>query len=314
MVGKLTYPSRGAGRPQILLMGNGLEFKSGQKRWEQLLSELTVADSLPVTPEQKNATPFPLLYQVLSTHAPAPAQLTRAQIDEEAARLANAIKALTNRSNEFLDKLPQLDLDHIFTTNYSYCVENAFFPAADFSNSRTRTRYRLRLGDKPERDYKLQSCYLARSATRDTGIWHIHGEAQVPNGIVMSHDRYGRLLTRIVRLCEGQSYRGDPNAAVQREFNSWPELFLHADIYILGLRLDVSEFDLWWLLRRKQRERYADGRVYYYEAPPYTDMRHLLMQATGITLCDLGFRDKSDYDAFYHAALDDIGQKVRAAR
>lgn len=25
------------------------------------------------------------------------------------------------------------------------------------------------------------------------------------------------------------------------------------------------EFDLWWLLRRKQRDHYGDGRVYFYD-------------------------------------------------
>lgn len=317
MVKKFIYSSRGPGRPQILLMGNGLEYKSGQKSWEQLLNELTVPDALPIASDHWKHSPFPLLYQLLSTHMPAPTRLTTAAIHEEEMRLAVAIKGLTNETNEFLSRLPSLGVDHIFTTNYSYCVEKAFFPKANFSNSSTRSKLRFRLSDKQERDYKLQSGYLAHSATRDTGIWHIHGEAQVPNGVVMSHDRYGRLLTRIVKFCDAHSYHNDPNTVVQKEFNSWPELFLYGDVYILGLKLDISEFDLWWLLRRKQREQYADGKVYYYEARPndgYTEMRHLLMKATGITLCNIGFSQRSNYDSFYHAALDDIKQKIAQSR
>lgn len=76
-------------------------------------------------------------------------------------------------------------------------------------------------------------------------------------------DRYGRLLQRIEEICRTQYYSslvGKPDA--EREFTSWPELFLYGDVYILGFTLRENEFDLWWLLRRKQREYNADGSVF----------------------------------------------------
>lgn len=61
------HRSCGQGRPQILLIGNDLERKSGQATWEELLNQLTVGNSLPVSQEQRERIPFPLLYQILST-------------------------------------------------------------------------------------------------------------------------------------------------------------------------------------------------------------------------------------------------------
>jgi len=319
------YRSSGRGRPQILLIGNGLERKSGQASWEQLLDRLTVDDSLPVSKEQKDHIPFPLLYQILSTHMTNDApHLDRESVWDEEHRLRDAMSQLKHQSNEFLDLLPSLNADHILTTNYSYCIEQAFFPSVDFSKDYARNyrRFRLKIPNstRPNREnhYRLHTGYLAKSADGDTGIWHIHGECGVSGGIVLSHDRYGRLLQRIEVICGSQNYAPlmrSPTA--ERVFTSWPELFLYGDVYILGLTLDESEFDLWWLLRRKQREWYADGRVFFYERRPengFQEGRHLLLKVTGVKICDLGFTKNDNYDPFYRAALEDIRLRIAASR
>ena len=317
--------SSGLGRPQILLIGNGLEKKSGQASWERLLDQLTVEDSLPISREQKECIPFPLLYQILSTHmVDGVPHLNKESILEEEHRLKDVMGRLMHKSNEFLDLLPSLNADHIFTTNYSYCIERAFFPSADFSKTHIRNYRRFRL-NKPnsrqpnrENHYRLHTGYIAKSLERSTGIWHIHGECTVPRGIVLSHDRYGRLLQRIEEVCRSQDYASLlANPVIEREFTSWPELFLYGDIYILGLTLSENEFDLWWLLRRKQREYNADGSVFFYEPRPengFQEGRHLLFQVTGVKICDLGFKKSSDYDSFYRAALEDIRLRIAASR
>ena len=38
------YPIKGPGRPQILLIGNRLEYKSGQRSWRQLVRDLTLLE------------------------------------------------------------------------------------------------------------------------------------------------------------------------------------------------------------------------------------------------------------------------------
>ena len=98
---------------------------------------------------------------------------------------------------------------------------------------------------------------------------------------------------------------------------SWPELFIVYDVYGIGLGFDEGEFELWWLLRRKQRERHADGRVYFYDKPPISDekkTRHLLLQANGVEIKTLGAPDTITYDDFYWAGMQDIQAMVSKRR
>ncbi len=306
------YPTRGPGRPQILLIGNGLEFASGQKSWEDLLKTITVCDPLPLDEEQLKAIPFPLLYQLLATPDPAPAHMSADDILAEDKRLAQAVKRLQHQSNSLLALLPDLGADHIFTTNYSYCLEKAFFPGVNFMSSSNRSKKRLRLIPTNETVYKMHSGYLAGT----TGLWHIHGECGAPKGIVLGHDRYGRLLSRIEDLCKNQHYTGKPEEVTEREFTSWPELFLYADVYILGLGMYECEYDLWWLLRRKQREYYADGRVYYYDHPKNgaETTKHKLLQACGAELRQTDCPPEASFDDFYRRALEEIREQMQRRR
>jgi hypothetical protein len=315
------YPRKGPGRPQILLIGNGLEYESHQKSWKELLKQLTVSDAIQPDDARCEGVSFPLLYQLITTPLPAAAHLSGKELVKQDQHLGGVIKTLNHTSNVYLNMLPDLDADHIMSTNYSYCMERAFFPTVDFTKSSARTQRRCYLAQKDgkpvfERQYRLHTCYLAQKGSRKTGLWHIHGECTEPNGIILSHDRYGRLLNRIVEICGNQKYITDKKAHEKHTFTSWPELFLYGDVYVLGLGLTFQEFDLWWLIHRKQRERYSDGKIYFYEQKPkagYTS-KHLLMQANGVVLCDAGCDDTGDFDSFYRAALQDIQQKIKQSR
>lgn len=317
-----TYPRKGPGRPQILLIGNGLEYKSGQCSWEELVRRLTLPEKRGL--RGADGLPFPLRYELLSTPPAAPCPMGAADILREEAHLAAAMKTMVHQSNPLLEKLPRLHMDHIFTTNYSYCLEQAFFPGRSFGSSGTRSNMRFDLRDKESKApcvrevrYRLHTGYYFPDPDRPqgTGLWHIHGESSVPQGIVLGHDRYGRLLARIVQCCKetaGQTGKGE-----EMRFVSWPALFLFGDVYILGFGLDACEFDLWWLLRRKQRERNGDGRVYFYDKPPFdpqAQMRHLLLEANGAEIRTAGASERTDYDDFYTAAIEDIGQTVQQRR
>jgi hypothetical protein len=233
------------------------------------------------------------------------------------------MKTLKNESNSNLDQVPGLNMDHVMTTNYSYCLEKAFFKDEDFLKDTIR-RDKLQYTKKKsngdvfhETEYRIHTYYQARSSERETGLWHIHGEIAVPRGIILGHDRYGRLLKRIIEVCEGSSrYSGNKAADTAGEI-SWPELFLYGDVYIVGFGLDPSELDLWWLLHRKQREAHSQGKTVFYEREPasgFTEDKHLLMRSCGVELCSAGCSKDVDYSEFYRCAFQNIAQRVREAR
>ena len=327
----------GPGRPQIVLVGNGLERSSGQIGWEKLLEKLSIKDESRMTEEQKKAVmkeigelkdkiPFPLLYELISSPKPVPAHLRREDIDAQEKRLAEGLKELINASNPLIDRLPSLGADHIFTTNYSYCLEKASLPHQDFSKTNVRSARRFNLNperkennkQKREVQYRIHSGYLARKADGSpVGLWHIHGEASVSRGVVLGADRYGRMLSKIEQACAALSYDGNAPVTDPRPFTSWPELFLFGDLYIIGFGFETCETDLWWLLRRKQRERFSDSRVFFYEAPDETSVKQKLLLAHGAIIPCLT-KDKpktdADYQAFYELAFQDIQKRIEEAK
>ena len=317
------YPLRGPGRGQILLIGNGLEYKSGQRSWEELVRDLTLPEKRGMGEAQH--LPFPLRYELLSTPFQVPNPMERRDILQEERRLAKAMKKMVHTSNPLLEQLPELHMDHVFTTNYSYCLEHAFFPRRSFEKRGTRSKFRFDLreasekeGKKREVQYRLHTGYWFPDPDRPQGtaLWHIHGESSVPQGIILGHDRYGRLLARIVGCCQEIGKRA-AGAEGELPFFSWPSLFLFGDVYILGFGFDECEFDLWWLLRRKQREQNGDGKVYFYDKPPFDPQRktrHLLLEANGAEIRTAGADAATDYDDFYAAAIRDIGRTVEERR
>lgn len=277
------YPICGKGRPQVILIGNGLERCMGQYSWEDLLNNLQHPSSL-IVPllkqdareqnEQKRIitrVPFPLRYELYCSDGRDGIPQSKQNAEAEYKRFFNAIKRLSNEPNILLQQMTTLGADHIFTTNYSYSLENSFgFLDADKKKiapcSRELSAHRLYLSSIKEVRYRLHTCYaFGHTDTHPPlGVWHIHGETSVPKGIVLGHDGYGRMLGKITEEC-----RKTGNWALveqnKHSFTSWPELFLFADIYVLGFSFDLSEFDLWWLLKRKQQERRSDGQIYFYE-------------------------------------------------
>ena len=214
--------------------------------------------------------------------------------------------------------MPFLGADHIFTTNYPYSLEAAFYPRRDVQNARSRgaVRFSLCLPDKDgkkqrEQCYRLHTGYEAKNSDGSrVGLWHIHGETGVPTGIVVGHDRYGRLLSRMEQLCGKEINRTMEEKP--REFRSWPELFLFGDVYVLGMGFALCEYDLWWLLRRKQRERYADGRVYFFDngQMPGQSVRDRLLEAHGVQINPFGVNYQPDYTTFYNLAMDAITEQI----
>ena len=178
------YPIKGLGRPQILLIGNGLEYESHQKSWEELLGQLAQPGAVAPTNAICKDIPFPLLYQLITTPLPANAHLSAADLKNQNQHLACVMRTLKHSTNRYLDMLPELGADHIMSTNYSYCMEAAFFPGEDFTKSERRSKRRCYLAKKsngkPVLNTDLWTRFLKLSETHKiTTLW-IKGHAGHP--------------------------------------------------------------------------------------------------------------------------------------
>ena len=84
-------------------------------------------------------------------------------------------------------------------------------------------------------------------------IWHIHGEAAIPKSMILGHYYYGKLLSEIQNRVPQfmRSYKMAISKGISVTYKSWIDYFLVGDIHIIGLSLDPSEMDLWWLINFK---------------------------------------------------------------
>ena len=145
------HNSSGEGKPQIVLLGNGLERFSGQASWNELLQRININDGINLSVADSGAerqweqVPFPLLYELLSLPSSSCKKLGKDDIAAQDSRLKNAFTIMRHESNCLLDMLPGLEADHIFTTNYTYCVEKAFSATVFNPSARAAIRFNLNL-------------------------------------------------------------------------------------------------------------------------------------------------------------------------
>jgi hypothetical protein len=115
----------------------------------------------------------------------------------------------------------------------------------------------------------------------ETAIWHIHGEAAIPDSMIIGHYYYGRLLSRI------QSYTAETIRRYKiAERNgdlfyprSWVDYILFGNVYIVGQGMDLSEMDLWWLMDCKKL--YGKGTTTLYK-PEMKQEQVMLAEACGV--------------------------------
>lgn len=301
-------------KPKILLIGNGILRAFGGESWTNFLDSInTRKDDLPKI--DKIDCPSPLK-AIIVTGDHVDAAMKK--------KFSNPIVAdgLDIQQVAILQDILSLGFDHILTTNYTYELEAAaIYPKG-------LTKYRLEKMQKStapraEGKYLLHTYMELPFGDKKSKVWHIHGEARKPDSVVLGHYYYGNLLREIekeIRIIDDCRWKGKRNKNA-----SWIDAFLFGDIYCLGFGFGLCEFDLWWLLNRKAREKHNTGRLYFYEPKPKRkfdtklDLLKLLKSANSEQLVEpfhCGFEESkmkdADYRSFYISALNDIKGKLQA--
>lgn len=248
-------------RPKILLLGNGINRSFGEGAWGDLLNEISCT-SFDGDKESIRNIPFPLQAMVL----------TGDNVDEGIDMIADKL-AKENINDEYADvlqKYAELSFDAILTANYTYDVEKALMRNFECKpKARCRHRKNTFDGSKSESQFGLFQYMDIENADGKYSIWHIHGEAGRPNSMVLGHYYYGKLLGSIQNYLSTfmRRYKGLMKHYGEFKPLSWVDYFMIADIYIVGLGLDPSELDLWWLINCKKRhsKELSSGKIYWFE-------------------------------------------------
>ena len=164
-------------------------------------------------------------------------------------------------------------------------------------------------GTKPQEQFGIYKYFDVAG----NNIWHIHGEAAKPDSMVLGHYYYGKLLGEIQNRVPQfiRSYKAAQTKENDISIKSWIDYFLLGNIYIVGLSLDPSEMDLWWLINCKKRNFGKCGTIHLYE-PNMEDDNHIAIRALSETF-DIEYTKKSikdgKYKEYYKLVIESINSK-----
>ncbi len=255
--------------PKILLIGNGINRAFGMASWGNLLGSISQAEDLNL-----DNVPYPLRAVILTNDSVgnkmkelAP-MLTEMQVSTEEEQLLRSIV---------------LPFDAVLTSNYTYELEKALCPEFKVRISRP-CKFR-KFTRKDTTDFARSALHTYFELPNiNKSIWHIHGEAAKPDTMVLGHYYYGKLLAEMqkyisVLIKRYKAYRTTGNVF---EYKSWMDYFLAGDVTIVGIGLDLSEIDLWWLINAKKRH-FPETHITFYK-PDIKEAEKLLAEAYGITV------------------------------
>ena len=100
-------------------------------------------------------------------------------------------------------------------------------------------------------------------------------------------------------------YSSAKNASKDFECRSWVDYFLIGNVTIVGLGMDFSEFDLWWLVNAKKR-RFPDTHINFYK-PDITYEQKLLAQTYGVTVISEFYNN--DFKGYYCTLIKKLNKK-----
>lgn len=303
-------------RPRVLLLGNGLNLAYNRKSvsWRHFLDSVSVTN----IPE---VVSLPLSFEVILRTD----NRVKATMKQQSRMLYG--DAASEELKEVLQDILALGFDEIVTTNYSYEIEAVAAGVTEISDYRLKKMTRSTTG-RVDRKYLLHTYNEVEYAGKTNRIWHIHGEARKHDSMVIDHYQYGALLNRFVNFVRWRDKkRGEAPKTLEKE--SWLDVFMDADVYILGQGFDFAEMDLWWLVNQKGMQK--NGKMVFYEpkSDRTYDAKIELLKAYGVTPIDFGvemiekpghraseaarlkYREEKSklYGAFYKKAIADMKQR-----
>ncbi len=246
-------------RPQVLLFGNGIVRAFDGPDWDELLKKFGDYSYKNISGIDK--CPMPLRAMLYTKNNIKEAVLAHKK------ELYGKVSGDAQRT--LLTRILNMRFDEVLTTNYSYELEIAAIGKEVITDLELK-----KMADHTPAVGRVESKYLLHSYNRlsfnnwSTRVWHVHGETRKPESIVMGHYNYANLLGRMVQYSSNDNknrYEKVFKKGAEFKSQSWLDSFILGDVYVMGFGLDLSEFDLWWLLNRKLNERAPHGKVYFFE-------------------------------------------------
>lgn len=242
-----------------ILVGNGLNRVYGAPGWAELMGSLKASRRVVNSDAQQKFVFDPQPAKIRDRHNGIPHVLTYQAFVETSGgefKLQNKVaEAMRNLSPGNLHRQLVAIRANVLTTNFDMTLERSVADAAVYNH---RTFKDQRRGAH----LLFQFQQIVNKA-----IWHIHGNIQETEQLVLGISAYSIHLRRIHSYLYDYEATHDDGLGSRSPYalaynrggtpqkpqlpRSWVDLVIGTDLHIIGLDLDFMEFHLWWLLSKK---------------------------------------------------------------
>lgn len=245
-------------------LGNGVLRLGKGKEWSDLINSLD-----PSTSGSINVNDVPMAMRPEAICG----------TDVEAVQRKTAAVLETGIPHRILQRLTEMDFDAILTTNYTYEIEQAI--SGGIWTEKARRKAHTTLCEKHSHDHhNTYKCNLVRDKNgRDIPVFHIHGEKDRKHSLVLSYYSYANMVYHLIEMNKDRknTYEEHQDQGTALECHGWLDYFLLGDVYAIGFGFDTSEFDIWWAIERKSRERAIHGKLHAFMIDPKQDIAKTVM-------------------------------------
>lgn len=240
----------------VLLVGNGInrcEGGSDYPSWDDLL--VSIGNDLFTQTAATNSQLLKyeqLICQAMAISAPS-------SISEKVEKRLRELDTIAADKDSLHAQIWDTGVTTVLTTNYDYSLERGLQSSRGFTDN-----------DWKKRGYN--ETVASKNRHRRIGeyrIYHIHGELDVFRTVCLGQIHYATNLMRVMEALDEPKGNGVEKDNFElrsdilggtSEVKTWAEYFFTRDVYILGLSMAESDFDLWWLISYWAKIR-GEGRL-----------------------------------------------------
>lgn len=289
----------GASIPRVLLVGNGVLRLAGGGNWSNLLLDIETPP-----PKGRDLSKVPYAMQ--------PEVICGVNVEEVQRKTALAIKENKEDPHNTLKRLLALPFDAVLTTNYTYEIET-ILSGKKWTEQERRKSFVALDGNSHVRHNTFVCSMVSCADGRTLPVFHIHGERMRKHSLVLSYYSYANSVSRLINLnkTRGNEYQEKQESGEPINVLSWLDYFLMGDVYAVGFGFDPSEFDIWWAIERKAREKARNGTLHAIMTEENLDDKpqKMLFEAMNVNL--LNYPPKgNDYQRAYERILDYLRKEI----
>lgn len=299
---------------QAILFGNGFNRITNEKcSWDAILASKVDKNLIDISYTLQYESAYLKEYQ------------DNSKSNDETLFKEDIVKGIkSDFTNNIYDLLADSAVKNFITTNYNTTLDNVLVIRGFTPDSKDKSL---------EKIYSIRRKHKFDKERETKEVWYAHGEVSNTKSIMLGYDHYCGSLAKINDYIKGKyDYLGikdkipsieqklellknEKVEELRRSLISWIDLFFFSDLHIIGLGLDFSETDIWWILNKRKRliaDRKVEelpNKIYFYMTDR-DSKKKLLLEYFGVEVIEFTVTD-NNYEEIYSNAIRSVIERSK---